>query len=412
MKVKFQQNRWYNEEPVTIDLPDEWDVHIAEMNGDKLPVLTQEQIREKIENGYGASLKELAKGKKRVVILFDDISRPTPVKNIAEIVLMKLHEAGVSKDSIIFICALGMHGAHTRIEFVKKLGDEIVREYPVFNHNPYENCVYVGKTMRGTEVEVNAEVMKCDLKIGIGSIVPHPYVAFGGGSKIIMPGVSSVDSIEQNHNITKFNVTNPSSDPYSMLANIDNKEMREDVEEAAKLAGLDFKIDALLNTKCQIVGLYAGNPIEEYYAAVPMASEVYKTEEFEKVDICIANANAKSSEALTAKLLGVKYTKKGGDVVIINHCIAGQVPHYLVGPFGLETKARMFNFPKKAEDINNIIIYTPYPDYSSGMTFGIPEQIKWASTWEQVLEILGKRNKRTKVAVIKDATLQYFKKCS
>ena len=46
MKVKFQQNRWYNEEPVTIDLPDEWDVHIAEMNGDKLPVLTRTNQRE------------------------------------------------------------------------------------------------------------------------------------------------------------------------------------------------------------------------------------------------------------------------------------------------------------------------------------------------------------------------------
>ena len=75
-----------------------------------------------------------------------------------------------------------------RVDFAKKLGEETLSRFPVYNHNPFVNCVYVGTTSYGTEVFINAEVMKCDLKITIGSIVPHIFAGFGGGSKIIMPG--------------------------------------------------------------------------------------------------------------------------------------------------------------------------------------------------------------------------------
>lgn len=58
----------------------------------------------------------------------------------AEIVLEKLHLAGIPRDHIRFICATGTHGALNRQDFVRKLGEKIVEEYPVFNHNPFGMC--------------------------------------------------------------------------------------------------------------------------------------------------------------------------------------------------------------------------------------------------------------------------------
>jgi len=87
----------------------------------------------------------------------------------------------------------------TAIDFTKKLGADVMGRFPVYNHNPYENCTSVGPSPQGIPMQFNAEVMMCDLKIGIGSIVPHPMSGFGGGSKIILPGVASITTIDLNH---------------------------------------------------------------------------------------------------------------------------------------------------------------------------------------------------------------------
>ncbi len=144
-------------------------------------------------------ISELAKGKKEVVILFDDLARPTPVVEIVPFVLRELEKAGISDRQVRFIAALGAHGAHTANDFRKKLGEEVLDRFPVYNHHPFDFCTYLGKTSRGTPVSINKEVMACDLKIGIGSIVPHAFSGFGGGGKILLPGVAHIDSIAYNH---------------------------------------------------------------------------------------------------------------------------------------------------------------------------------------------------------------------
>ncbi len=70
----------------------------------------------------------------------------------------------------------------------KKLGDEIVENYAVYNHDPFQNTVRVGRTPTGVELWFNREFMSCDLKIGIGCITAHVHVGFGGGAKLILPG--------------------------------------------------------------------------------------------------------------------------------------------------------------------------------------------------------------------------------
>ncbi len=111
---------------------------------------------------------------------------------IVPYVLEELAAAGVDDENIQFICALGTHGAHTAIEFGMKLGKDVIARYNVYNHNPYENCVSLGKTSRGTPLSINTEFMQADLRIAIGSIIPHPTAGYGGGGKIILPGISSI----------------------------------------------------------------------------------------------------------------------------------------------------------------------------------------------------------------------------
>ncbi|SHI85573.1 Nickel-dependent lactate racemase [Dethiosulfatibacter aminovorans DSM 17477] len=412
MKINLNQNCWYGDEKVQIDFPEDWEVEYHGLEGDACSELSDEQIREKINSPYGMkSLAELARDRKEVAIVFDDISRGTPVKKIAEIVLEELHAAGISEKNVRFICALGTHGAHTRIDFEKKLGSDIVRKYPVFNHNSYENCVEIGRTKRDFPVLINEEFMKCDLKIGIGAVTPHPFNGFGGGGKMLFPGIASIDTIQQNHATAVDSLEKSGINPITGMGNINNRGMREEIEEMTKMVGEFFKIDVIYNSKLEIVDLYAGDAVEEYYASIDSAKKLYGTSRPKEKDVVVVNANAKANEAAIALFFGAMgVSGKGGDLVLVNHTPTGQITHYLFGAFGKTTGGRMWSrLPVELPHINRIIYYTPYPDYSSAMWFGDPERITWATTWQEVMDIIGDNGKGTKVSVIADGTIQYYK---
>lgn len=242
-------NSNYGDQPIPIAFPDNWDVHISKIHGYDTPALTEAQIVEKIHAAIGAKpISEGAAGKKSAVIIIDDITRPTPCEPIAKAVIAELRAAGVPKENIWFIIALGTHGVMYRTEFVRKLGEEIVENYEVHNHNLFFNHVFVGNTTNNVPVEINADVMSADYKIAIGTTMAHSYYGFSGGAKCILPGVSSLRTIIRNHSFTtttEFNMGNP------------HTLMRSDAEQAARMMGLDFKIDAILNGHAQICNLFA-----------------------------------------------------------------------------------------------------------------------------------------------------------
>ena len=185
MKLKLPKLVWDGGGDHEIDFPESWEVNFCPTRGWDRPAMSDEAMRKAFAKPVGTKpIRELAAGKKEVVIIFDDITRPTPVSRIAPIVLEELREAGIADDGIHFVIASGTHGAHDNKALRAKLGQDILERFFVFQHNPYENCVPVGATSLGTPLEVNREVMSCDLKIGIGCILPHPQAGFGGGGKL------------------------------------------------------------------------------------------------------------------------------------------------------------------------------------------------------------------------------------
>ncbi|MEE8421037.1 MAG: lactate racemase domain-containing protein, partial [Dehalococcoidales bacterium] len=243
MIINVPQMPWYGDTELALEFPDSWDVTTCRMNGQDTPKIGDKEIRAAFSNPIGTKrIAELAKGKKDVVILFDDLTRPTRTAELVSYVLEELKEGGIRDENIRFISALGTHGAMRLMDYVQKLGLDVVQKYPVYNHNPYENCDYLGKTARGIEVSVNSEFMACDLKIAVGGLVPHPTAGFGGGGKMVLPGVCSIDTIHANHG----GLTEMSEDKNMKLnawGSVEDNVMRLDIEEIANMAGLDVSVN-------------------------------------------------------------------------------------------------------------------------------------------------------------------------
>jgi nickel-dependent lactate racemase len=402
--------KWFKEGELLLEFPSEWDVVPCLMNGHYAPELTITQIQAAFARPIDSpGLSELAGGKKKVAIIFDDISRPTPVRSLLPHVFKELHEAGVPDTSIRFVCATGCHGAHTYQDFERKLGSDILDRFPVYNHNIYDNCTYVGDTSQGTKLYINSEVMCCDLKIGLGSVITHAQTGFGGGGKIILPGVSSMDSIEHFHSLEAKAKEDGKGNTVGMGNYIDNP-MTKDFCEAARLAALDFKIDVVVNGAGKACAIFCGEVGSVYREAVNYAVPHYATKPVPATDIAVVNTYSKGNEAIVGMIIGVTLLmEKGGDLVLVMDCPTGQVVHYLLGSFGTEIKGRRFqsvNFTLPW--LKRLIILCPQFEHAMADWLAVPGTI-WVKTWKDVMDTLRKDYPDgAKVAVVPDGTIQYL----
>jgi len=420
-KVVVPVLAWYGDEELELEFPESWDVTVCSMKGYDAPRLSDDKIRQAFANPIGTkTIKELAKGKREVAILFDDMTRATPTAVLIPYVLEELAAAGIPDDNIRFIAAIGAHGSMNGIDFRKKLGDEVMGRFLVYNHNPYENCTPLGFSSQGTLVAVNSEFVSCDLKIGIGSIVPHPF-GFGGGSKIVLPGIASMETMDANH--TRLGLS-----PTVGMAKYEGNILKQDIEEAARMAGLDVKVDGILNLKRELTALFVGEPIAEYAEGVKLAMEHYATDTVSDADVVIANCYSKANEMLLAlPVASPLLSKKGGDMVIIAVTPEGQINHYLDRSFGKCFGGRGWraagatprfvghhvpSIPSTKTlppNTKRLTIMAPYPDKVGGDWVAPYHLINWARTWAEVIQELKRAYGDTaKVAVIPDATIQYF----
>ena len=408
--ITVPRQMWYKEGKLRLTFPESWEVVHCLMNGHKVPRITPKQVKAAFDNPIGSHrLSELARGKNKAAVIFDDMSRPTRVADLMPYILKELKAAGISEQAIIFICATGAHGAHTYQDFLKKLGRDVMKRFPVYNHNIYENCTYVGQTSQGTPLAINSEVMSCDLKIGIGSIIPHAQSGFGGGGKIVLPGIAAIDSIEAFHRLEIKARENGRGNTVGPGNYIENP-MVKDFNETAKMIGLNFKIDTVINGIGEPCAIFAGEPEAEYYQAVKYAVPHYATKPVSGADVVVVNTYGKGSEAIVGLIMGIQMLmEKGGDLVLIMDCPAGQVVHYLLGSFGGEARGRLFNAVDfKLPWIKKLMVLSPQFERAAADWLAIPGTI-WAKSWSEVAGMLKQDfPDGARAAVVPDGTIQYL----
>lgn len=377
-------NNLYGDEPIPIRLPDNWEVHISEIRGFHAPALTEEELAKTLSSPIGAPpIRQGAKGRRSAVILIDDITRPTPCEPIVRAVIGQLKEAGIRDENIWIVAALGTHAPMYYEHFVRKLGPELIDRYEVHNHNVFFNHVFLGNTSHCVPVEINADVMAADYKIAIGCCMAHSYFGFGGGAKCILPGVSSMRSIVANHSYTTtsdFNMGNPSS------------LMRSDAEEAARMMGLDFKIDVLMNGQGRISRLFCGDFQAEAEVCRREAARHYQAEFVPDCDVVISNSYLKPAEASCAFTPEVLASlKEGGDFILAANSPLGSCIHYLYDKWGKSAPGGMMwaGCYAKSPKMKNAIVFAQHTVKGSRDAWYIDENsgAVYRRDWEEVLRL-------------------------
>ena len=197
MKVLWQA--WYGDEEIELDFPATWRVQKVQM-ADAAPA-HPDSLAESLRQPIGApALQELAGASTQAAIAVEDITRPSPLGHIASLVIDELQAGGLKPENIRFIIGLGAHTPMRREELILKLGRSVVEDFPIYQNQPHENRKYLGETQRGTPIYTNAFFWEADLRLSIGTIVPHSHAGFAGGVKTVAVGMAGIeDAARQPH---------------------------------------------------------------------------------------------------------------------------------------------------------------------------------------------------------------------
>ncbi|MEA4846334.1 MAG: nickel-dependent lactate racemase [Clostridiaceae bacterium] len=287
-----------------------------------------EEIRQAIRNPIGIeSLAQLLGDPvgKTVAIVVDDNTRVTPINRILPVVVSELNLIGIRDEQITIIMALGSHRFMTEEEICEKIGSNCYNRLRVINHaydDPDQQAV-CGTTAAGTPVIINKIFYESDFGMCIGNIIPQFIAGWSGGAKIIQPGISGMDTTARVH--LNGSLTWP-----QRLGNPEN-DIRLDMEDIARQAGLKFIINTILNLDNEIVHVVAGDVVKAHRKGVEYAREIYQLTIPQQADIVIAGsypANKDLWQADKALAAASLMVRPGGTVIWGAPCIEGVSPEH------------------------------------------------------------------------------------
>ena len=281
-------------------------------------------VRSLLEPIGGVPLAALARGKKSACIVVSDVTRPVPNPVILPPILSVLDAAGVPRDQVLILVATGIHRPSSEEEIDRLVSPEVARAYRVIDHfsKRREEMVEVGKIGGKVPALVNRSYVAADLKILTGFIEPHMWAGYSGGRKSILPGISSIETLQYMHGPGMV------AHPGCEYGRLEGNPFHEAGLEVLAMAGADFMVNVTLNTTKRVTGVFSGHPVDAHLAGCRfLARHCVRTLDAPLDFIVTTNAGAPLDCNLYQTVKGVTgaapAVKAGGDILIATRCDEG-----------------------------------------------------------------------------------------
>jgi len=303
-----------------IEIPDANVLDVLEPNDVPEGLTGEDAVRDALQHPIGSRrLKDIVKPGEKIVIVTSDITRPCPTWKIMPPLLEELEAAGVDKKDITLVFALGSHRKQTEEEHRHLAGEAVYSQIKCMDADT-SDCVHMGNTVHGTPVDIARTVAEADRRICLGNIEYHYFAGYSGGSKAIMPGVSTRDAIQSNHSMMVQEGAH--------AGKLEGNPVREDIEEATDICRVDFILNVVLDAHKEILKAVAGDVKKAHREGCRFLDGLYLKKIPHRADIVVVSQGGAPKDLnlyQTQKALdNAKHAvKKGGVIVLVGSCREG-----------------------------------------------------------------------------------------
>jgi nickel-dependent lactate racemase len=314
MRVRLE----YGRTGLDVDIPDELNARtLAYKNAEPLPNPHQ-AVRDLIAQPIGTPpLSELAKNRRDACIVICDITRPVPNEMILRPMLETLEASGIPRDKILILVATGLHRPNWGAELVEMVGQHIVDNYRIENHDGQvlEEHTYLGQSPRGVPMWIDSRYVRADLKITVGLIEPHLMAGFSGGRKLICPGIAALETVKIWHGPTFLE--NPNAD----CGILDGNPVHEENTWIGRRTGCDFIVNVVIDAQRRPLKFVAGDMEAAFLEGVRFCRAVVVDTIPEPVDIVVTSCagyplDTTFYQAVKGLTGALPIVKKGGTIIM------------------------------------------------------------------------------------------------
>ena len=322
MKVRLA----YGRDGLEVELPDDRTTMIEPTYVPGLPD-AEGAILTALRNPIGTPpLRQLVKPTQSVAISVCDITRPMPSKTLLPLLLGELRH--VPPENITILVATGTHRANTQAELVEMLGEDVVNNYSVMNHNGFDedSLESIGSTESGIQVRLNRRWVESDVHVTTGFVEPHFFAGFSGGPKMVAPGLAGFPTIMRLHDAKMI------GHPNARFGITSGNPIHDAIREIAKMSGVDFSVDVTINRDHRITSVYAGELFAVHKAACAVAQRLAMQPVDTAYDVVLTtNSGYPLDQNLYQAVKGMsaaaQVVRDGGRIICAAECSEGVPEH-------------------------------------------------------------------------------------
>ena len=303
-----------------LDVPDENLVCVLLPNPVSHDLTGTDEVVRALKNPIGTPrIGGIVRPGETVAIVTSDITRPLPSYQILPLLLDELFQAGIRAEDVTVVFGLGSHRKQTPEEQKKLVGESVYSRVKCIDGDD-SDCVHFGTTSRGTPVDIVRPVAEADRRICLGNIEYHYFAGYSGGAKAIMPGVSTRAAIQSNHSRMV--------ETAAAAGRIVGNPVREDIEEAAQMVGVDFIVNVVLDEHKKIVHAVTGDLVQAHREGCRYLDQLYGKPIASRADIVVVSQGGAPKDLnlyQTQKALdNAKHAvNKGGVIILVGSCKEG-----------------------------------------------------------------------------------------
>lgn len=263
-----------------------------------------------------------------IAIVIADKTRLCGYPTILPWLVEGLRERGGAREQLVFYIAYGTHAPQSEAESLAAYGP-ICTQHPFIHHHSTDPVRFaeLGRTSRGTPVRIREDLLHAGLILTVGAVSHHYFAGFGGGRKLLFPGLGEQEAIYRNHRLF-LDDRQPRLAPGCHSGQLEGNPLAEDLAEIHTLLPPHLSLHGLLDSHGRLAAVRFGATYADFLAACREHDAHYRAATHERYDFVLASAGGYPKDInmiQTHKAIdnAAAFVRDGGTLMLLAECADG-----------------------------------------------------------------------------------------